>query len=53
MEALDEILTFDSPKAKVLKVLIWPIVYWATLVILTLTVEPGVDAVTLGYSTFA
>ncbi len=45
---VDWILTFDSPKANELNVLIWPMVYWAIPVMLPLIEAVVVDEVTLG-----
>ena len=50
---LDWMLTLDSPKANELKVLMWPIVYWAIPVMLPLIEAVVVDEVTFGYSGLA
>ena len=46
-------LTLDSPKANELKVLMWPIVYWAIPVMLPLIEAVVVDEVTFVYSDLA
>ncbi len=49
----DWILTLDYPKANELSVLIWPMVYWAILVILPLIEAVVVEDATLGYYGFS
>ena len=51
MALFEGILIFDYPKANELNVFIWPIVYWAMLVIFDLIEAVVVEELTFGYYT--